>query len=130
MAMMLGMIGFMVYNAQKYRWGRHCNKYGPAWLATCAALLIMADLTRHVLQDLEWWKGGDWPGSSEYRSDCHEENFSCLSVLGWVFTVVMTYLGFTLLFIATMWNAKICDKIKDFRRKWAELRAESAAQDN
>jgi len=82
----------------------------------------MADQTRHVIQDLEWWPGGDWPGSSEYRSDCHDETFRCLSPVGWVFTVVLTYLGFACLVVGTMWNANICDKIQDFRDKWAELR--------
>jgi hypothetical protein len=127
--MMVGMVGYMVYNANKYRWGRHCTKYGPAWLAAVAALLIMADLSRHVAQDIDLWPAGQWPGSSQYRSGCEDEDMACLSVVGWLFTVVATYTGFTLLFIATMWNAKICEKLKDFRRKWAELRSEAAEGD-
>jgi hypothetical protein len=128
--MMSVMVGYMVYNARKYRWGRHCNKFGPAWLAFFASLLVLADLSRHVAQDIDLWPAGPWPGSSQYRPDCHEEDMECLSVVGWIFTVVFTYSGFTLLFIATMWNAKICDKIKEFRAKWAELRSEQAAVDS
>jgi len=118
------MIGLVIYVAlkRKQRYGRWWQINGPLLLSIFAALFIMADLTRHVLQDLEWWPSGPWPGSSEYRSDCHEETFKCLSPLGWIFTVVLTYLGFGMLVVGTMWNANICDKVQDFRDKWAELR--------
>jgi len=126
------MIGLCVYVAikRKQRWGSWWRINGPLILSFIAAIFIMADVSRHVLQDLEWWPAGPWPGSSEYRPDCHEETFRCLSVLGWVFTVVLTYLGFGLLVVATMWNANICDKVQDFRDKWAELRGNKAVINN
>jgi len=126
--MMIGMVAYMVYNARKYRWGSHCVKYGPAWLTFIASLLVMADLSRHVLQDYDVWPAGQWPGSSQYRSNCETEDMECLSAVGWIFTVVCTYSGFAILFFATMWNAKICEKIKDFRQKWRELRAGANAE--
>jgi len=123
---MIGMVIYMAHNARKYRWGSHCQKFGPTWLTVLAACFVMADLSRHVLQDLKWWPA---PGSSQYRSNCETEDMECLSVVGWFFTIIFTYLGFALLFFSTMWNAKICQKLKEFRKKWAELRAESAAVD-
>jgi len=82
----------------------------------------MADLMRHVLQDVGWWPSGQFPGSSEYRSGCEDENMSCLSLVGWLFTVVFTYAGFLLLFIGTMWNANIISKLKEIRKQWQQLR--------
>jgi len=125
--MMIGIVGYMFYNARKYRFGRHCNQYGPSYLVLTAAFFVMADISRHVLQDANVWPAGQWPGSSQYRSNCEVEDMACLSVVGWLFTIVFTYLGFTLLFIGTMWNANICKKIKEFREKWNELRTEHAA---
>jgi len=119
--MMLGMTLYMAYNARKYRWGKCYVKYGPTILTALAGMLVMADISRHVMQDIGWWPA---PGSSQYRSGCEHENIECLSVVGWFFTIVMTYTGFSLLFVATMWNAKICEKLKGFRQKWRELRAQ------
>eukprot|EP00287_Rhodomonas_sp_CCMP768_P020285 CAMPEP_0202828462 /NCGR_PEP_ID=MMETSP1389-20130828/14942_1 /ASSEMBLY_ACC=CAM_ASM_000865 /TAXON_ID=302021 /ORGANISM="Rhodomonas sp., Strain CCMP768" /LENGTH=134 /DNA_ID=CAMNT_0049501951 /DNA_START=45 /DNA_END=449 /DNA_ORIENTATION=+ len=36
-----------------------------------AALLVMADNVRHVLQDTGVWPPGPWPGSSQYVGDCN-----------------------------------------------------------
>jgi len=109
----------------KYRCGSHMKTYGPTYLALAAALMIMSDLTRHVLQDADVWPAGPWPGSSQYRPGCEEESLECLSAVGWIFTFALTYLGFAALFVATLWNASICDKIKDFRAKWTELRRQA-----
>jgi len=115
------MIGLAVYVGlkRKQRFGSTWKINGPLILTLFASLFILADPFRHVLQDTDVWPE---PGSDEYRPDCHEETYACLSVVGWLFTVVFTYLGFTLLVVGTMWNANICDKIQDFRDKWAELR--------
>jgi hypothetical protein len=91
--------------------------------------MIMADLSRHVLQDAEIWKAGPWPGSSQYRADCEEESMRCLSVVGWVFTFALTYGGFLTLFVGTLWNASICEKLADLKEKWKELRAQAAELD-
>jgi len=125
--MMLGITGYMLYNARKYRFGSHWEKYGPTYLCAIASLMVMADLMRHVLQDANVWPS---PGSDEYRADCNTETMACLSVVGWTITILCTYVGFALLFFATMWNAKICEKLKAFREKWRELRAQQAADDS
>jgi len=83
----------------------------------------MADPLRHVLQDGNIWNP---PASSEYRPDCHDETFRCLSVLGWFFTVVFTYIGFALLITGTMWNANLCDKLRQIRAEWNYIRADHA----
>jgi len=87
----------------------------------------MADLTRHVLQDADVWPAGPWPGSSQYRPGCPDESLDCLSVVGWIFTFALTYGGFAVLFVGTMWNANICEKLADLKAKWKELREQAEA---
>jgi len=107
-------------NSTKRRYGSKWKKYGPLIFVSLAFPLIMADLTRHVFQDVDWWPP---PGSSEYRHGCQTENVTCLSVVGWMFTIVMTYLGFTFLVIGTLWNANIIEKLNECVIKWRELRS-------
>jgi len=95
------------------------SRFGPSILCFFAMLLILADLMRHVLQDTGLWPE---PGSAEYRSNCVHENIMCLSLVGWMFTIVCTYSGFILLFIGTMWNANLISKLKQIRHKWRQLR--------
>jgi len=119
----LGMLIIMsLYTAYtvKRRTLPHWNKYGPLYLTLFAVPLIMADLLRHVLQDVGAWPS---PGSNEYRSNCSSENVSCLSVVGIFFTIVMTYSGFALLVFGSLWNANICDKLREIREKWKEIRS-------
>lgn len=148
----------------------HWLRYGPTYLTGIAALLILADQTRHVLQDFKIWHGGPWPGSSQYISDCpvrklefpertckansdcgsfdcgggyfsqnegedcftcfgdtgkcseEAETFACLTPVGWVFTVVMTYSGFCIFFFAMFWNANLLGKLAQIKRKWNAMR--------
>mmetsp|Transcript_21633 Transcript_21633/g.30252 ORF Transcript_21633/g.30252 Transcript_21633/m.30252 type:complete len:123 (-) Transcript_21633:118-486(-) len=121
--MMLFLNIYMFYCAKKKR--RNAKyQYVPFILTTVAGFLICADLVRHVLQDVNIWKAGPWPGSSEYRSDCSHESLACLSPVGWIFTIGCTYIGFILLFWGTMWNANLIDKLKEVKRKWKQLRGQ------
>jgi len=122
------MIGLSIYIwwGSKRRGGSRWNKYGPTYLTIAAGFLIMADLTRHIMEDVSAWpermgKDGVW-GSGEYRADCPEETMRCLSVIGVLFTIVATYTGFILLVVGTMWNANIIDKLKDIKAEWRRLR--------
>lgn len=120
---MLAVNGYMLHCALKKRkrmtfW----KKWGPFMLTFAAMFLILADLLRHVLQDTNVWPEGPWPGSSEYRSNCPKENVTCLSAVGWIFTIICTYTGFVLLFIGTMWNANFVQKIKQVKEEWKRLR--------
>lgn len=151
---------------------RHWLKYGPTYLTIVSALLVMADNTRHVLQDTKVWPSGPWPGSSQYISECTtrawkqpmknctvasdcgavmcddgktfgagdgtpcfecyqgdgmcsagaSESIACLSAVGWVFTVGMTYSGFLLFFFASFWNANLVGKLAAIKNKWNALR--------
>jgi hypothetical protein len=86
----------------------------------------MADLTRHVLQDTKVWPESGWPGgrgSAQYRADCHVENISCLSGVGYLFTIAFTYSGFILLAIGTLWNANIMSKLKLCKSQWRAIRS-------
>jgi len=122
LSMMIGVNCYIGYKSRQ-RKGKFFYKYGPLFLTIAAALLIMADLTRHVLQDVNIWPSGPWPGSSEYRNGCNEETVRCLSVLGIFFTIIATYSGFICLFIGTMWNANIIAKFRQVRKQWNALRA-------
>jgi len=116
--------------------------YGPVMLTLVATPLILADVTRHVLQDSGIWEECDRPddviwsndkcfwSSSQYKCttapphcipDANENMFH-LSPMGVLFTIVFTYLGFVCLMIGTLWNANICEKIKDLRSEWRNLR--------
>lgn len=55
------------------------------------------------------------------------ETYSCLSPVGWVFTVIMTYLGFVCFFFATFWNANLLGKLAAIRDQWRLLRSRPAA---
>ena len=48
------------------------------------------------------------------------ETFRCLSTVGWLVTVVCTYVGFALFFAGVLWNSRIIPKIV---RKWKILRS-------
>jgi len=116
------MLFLMAYTAKKAqdRFGTFYQQYGPLIMIMISVPLVLADPTRHVLQDANVWPP---PSSSEYRPDCHDETIRCLSVLGVFFTIIMTYSGFALLIWGTLWNANFLDKLRDIRDKWRELRA-------
>jgi len=123
--MMIGLAIYIGWGSRR-RKGTHCHRWGPTYLTVIAGFLIMADLTRHIMEDINAWpehmgKNYLW-GSGEYRDDCHEETMRCLSLMGVLFTIVATYTGFLFLVIGTMWNANIVDKLKEIKAEWRRLR--------
>jgi len=117
---MVVMLIYTIYSIRK-RTGTHWQRFGPTYFVSLAVPLVMADLTRHLLLDhlhISELK--------EYRSGCPDENVRCLTVLGWFFTIIFTYLGFLCLFIGSLWNANICEKIQEIKKKWRELREQHA----
>jgi len=103
------------------RKGRHWQKFGPLYLVCVAVPLVMADLTRHVLQDSGIWSG---PSSSMYKPNCgHSERrlggITCLSLTGWLFTIVFTYIGFACMITGIFWGADMHIKL---RKAWRGLR--------
>jgi len=127
LAMLMGMIAFVAFGSTKRGGGTYLHQYGPLYLTLLSFPLIMADPLRHVLQDVNAWPA---PGSSQYRSDCAHEDFTCLTTVGWLFTVVMTYSGFICLIVGSFWSANIIDRLKDIRAKWRELRGKSGSVNN
>lgn len=165
-------------SARRSRQPTHWLKYGPTYLTIVAAVLVMADNTRHVLQDTKVWPSGPWPGSSQYLSDCTtrdwkqpiqtctnssdcgvfncgdgtfsagdgkpcfecyldgkcsagaSESIACLSAVGWIFTVGMTYSGFLLFFFASFWNANLVGKLAAISAKWRALRQQEKRREH
>jgi len=101
----------MIWSARKYRLGlkKHWLIYGPFYLTLLSGMLVIMDPLRHILVDANVWSG---PSGSEYRNGCNEETMRCFTLTGWFITFGCTYVGFILLFIATIWNANLGPKIK------------------
>ena len=62
-------------------------------------------------------------GPHAYLCTTGAETFSCLSAVGWIFTVLLTYAGFIMLALGAAWNANLGSKLSEIREKWHELRA-------
>jgi hypothetical protein len=125
---MMILITAYTWYKSKDRWGTYWDRYGPLYLVAASSFLIMADPTRHILQDLHVWKAGpEWNSSSMYRWHCHHETLVCLTFVGWMFELC-TYIGFIMLITGSMWNANIVDKMRELREKWRELRNQSSSE--
>mmetsp|Transcript_11089 Transcript_11089/g.15100 ORF Transcript_11089/g.15100 Transcript_11089/m.15100 type:complete len:147 (+) Transcript_11089:341-781(+) len=124
-------LAFLTNIAQYTYWkclkrrGSHLERFGPLYLSVAAVPLVMADLTRHVLQDSGLWSG---PSSSMYDESCcalHSchgmHGLGCLSVTGVFFTIIFTYSGFLCLLIGVFWAADIPKKVKI---TWQRLRGQ------
>lgn len=108
-------------NKSSGRQGSFWKRHGPVILALVAIPLIMADPTRHVLQDAELI------GGAMYRPGCHPNHglhgLLCLTVVGWLITVLCTYVGFALLLGGVLWAADMPAKL---RLAWAATRTSAA----
>lgn len=122
-AVMVGVIFFLLRERKK-RPGTGWELNGPLILSALGGVLMLLDPLRHVLQD----QGVvDMP---QYRHGCETEDMKCLSVYGWLLTVVFTYSGIGLLVFGTMWNADLLGKLEEIRDKWNEIRAEHEAEED
>lgn len=117
---MLMVVLYLVWRGKGRRTGTKFQVWGPLVCMLIAFPLVLSDQVRHVMQDLDWWPANK--GSNQYRFGCHDEDYGCLSVIGWLFTVVFTYLGFILLGISVFWNANIITKLKSIKETWKKLR--------
>lgn len=101
--------------------GTHWQRFGPLYLVAASVPLVMADLTRHVLQDSGIWPS---PSSDMYRPHCNHSvkrfgGIYCLTLVGWLFTIVFTYLGFACMILGVFWAADLGRKV---RIAWRQLR--------
>lgn len=96
----------------------HWQRYGPTYVLSIATPLVLADQVRHCLQDSGVWPQ---PGSSMFidSDDCQDvsgfKGMWCLTAVGWWFSIVFTYSGFSLLIVSVVWSTKLVSKI---RRAW------------
>uniref|UniRef100_A0A7S0RWP3 Uncharacterized protein n=1 Tax=Chlamydomonas leiostraca TaxID=1034604 RepID=A0A7S0RWP3_9CHLO len=113
-------------NLTQYTWhkvadkaGTHWQRHGPVWLLAVATPLLCADLMRHCLQDAGIWPA---PGSSMYRDDCDEvaglKGLRCLTLVGWIFSILCTYSGFIMMVTAVVWSANLHGKI---HAAWSQI---------
>jgi len=115
--MMILVNAFMVWSLKKRRHIKSCGKkYGPLMFTLFATPLVMADLVRHLLCDNQLWKDCGMYGKGT------AENLTNLSPVGWIFTIICTYSGFTCLFVGILWNANIVQKLKGIKQRWRQLR--------
>jgi len=116
--MMLLLNGYMVRCAFTTR-RQEVYRWIPLLLTLLAAVLIMAEPSRHLLMDFGFLSSQFF---GEYQHGCPTESIRCLSVAGIIFTALSTYIGFFLLFWGTMWNAKLWPKLKSIPAKWRAIR--------
>jgi hypothetical protein len=97
--------------------GTHMKKYGVIYLLTLGTILIMTDLLRHVLMD------AGIINMSMYKEDCSPttiiKGFECLSLVGWVVTVIFTWCGFGCLIVSVVWSSGV---VRKTRSAWEHLR--------
>ena len=135
---MLLVLVFMLHaRRRRLRRASWLQRNGPLLMLCGAIPLILADPVRHVLQDVGAWPAcvalpdGScaWYSSAQYvrgqAESVQDENLANLSVIGALF-LVLTYTGFALLAVATIWNAELPAKISAVRVRWAQLRAQAA----
>jgi len=82
---------------------------------------VNADIMRHLLKDNDMLSPSVSMALSEYRPDCEAESIQCLSIAGWFFTIVCTYVGYALLFVGNFWCIDFVQKVKEawaMKRKW------------
>lgn len=115
LAILTNLSQFVFHGAKrrKKKGASHWQVYGPFYLTAIAVPLVMADLTRHVLQDSGLWNG---PSSHMYKptARCQATDpppSGCLSATGIIFTILFTYSGFTCLIIGSLWSADLHKKL-------------------
>lgn len=127
----------------------HWAVYGPVYFAAASVPLVMADLTRHALQDAGFWgpacnyntgpeceahDGCVWSHHDSASYECDNTNFwkpgssmyygtdDKLSIVGIIFTVICTWSGYIALFVGVVWAANIHTKLGEIKAQWRLLR--------
>lgn len=120
----------------------YCQKWGPFNLLVLAMFLMLADLTRHLVNDA-WGTscteiadgqklqvcssdGHCTDLDSKYTQYCKSvpmaneyTSTGALSVYGWAFTIVCTWSGFACLFAGICWAINLPAKVS---AEWRRLR--------
>lgn len=100
----------------------HWQVWGPCWFLFASIFLVMADLTRHLVNDS--WKlqkcsepQVDQDGIKKQTCEVHAVMneylpTGALSIYGITFTIICTWLGFTCMAIGIFWGLDMPRKIK------------------
>mmetsp|Transcript_4470 Transcript_4470/g.9077 ORF Transcript_4470/g.9077 Transcript_4470/m.9077 type:complete len:172 (-) Transcript_4470:238-753(-) len=146
---MTNILQFVYGKTKRARKGKaFFRKWGPFLCIFAALFLMMADLTRHLVNDA-WGTsctsldrdafpdsvlgfqdsptGIFQPLGSEFEKYCKSVNAAneytstgALSVYGWVFTIFCTWSGFALLFVGIFWALSLPQKVAV---QWRTIRA-------
>jgi hypothetical protein len=90
--------------------------------------LIFSPFYRHHHHPQLTLSSSRYPYLGKYHIACvggdiNNEAPKCLNAVGIIFTYAITYTGFILLAIGTLWNANIVKKLREIRAQWRALRA-------
>mmetsp|Transcript_76720 Transcript_76720/g.237620 ORF Transcript_76720/g.237620 Transcript_76720/m.237620 type:complete len:165 (+) Transcript_76720:360-854(+) len=148
------MMQFVYGKTKRVRQGKpFFRKWGPFLCIFASLFLMMADLTRHLVNDA-WGTdctsldrdafpdsvlgfrnsptGGFTPVGPDFEKYCRSVNAAneytstgALSVYGWVFTIFCTWSGFALLFVGIFWALSLPQKVA---AQWRSIRSGRARQ--
>lgn len=155
LAVFTNVLQFVYVKTKRSRGGKpFWTKWAPFNLLVVALFLIMADLTRHLINDA-WGTScteldrGSHPDSvlgvsysgksddfvpipSENNKYCHSvfmanefKDGGGLTIYGWVFTIICTWTGFACFIVGVFWVMNLPAK---FRAQWQVIRSARAAR--
>jgi hypothetical protein len=112
--------------ADKNVWKPCHRRCGELWPAHCD----WSSNEYHCALRCGILSGQECEAGSAGIQDCtcvhdHQENVYHLSVLGWVFTIGFTYIGFILFLFGSLWSGNICEKCRDARHLYRVQRGYS-----
>jgi hypothetical protein len=121
------MTNIIQYIYRKCKVGRakkkaHCRKFGPLYCVIAATFFVMADLTRHVLNDVY----NILPEYYHYPDGIHPRH--TLNTVGVLFVLVFTWTGFALLFVGIFWAIALPKKVHKQYKKIMKKRREKKAK--
>lgn len=143
MAILTNILQFVYGKTQKTRTNmRPLQKWGPFLCIFAAMFLMLADLTRHLVND-DWGTvcvevpddqslgvlvNGKWGKlDTQFYEYCRSQQMlneytssGALSVYGWVFAIGCTWSGVLLLFTGLCWALNLPGK---FLARWRQIRA-------
>lgn len=136
------MVQFAVHKTNKARLGKpFWRKWGPFFCLVIATILADADLVRHLINDA-WGticmnaddnhslqdcdeNGHCSPLGAKYTKYCYSQpmmnmydDHDHLTVVGWIFSVFCTWIGYFLLFVGVLWILSFPQKI---RAQWRAI---------
>lgn len=116
LALMTNIAQYVGHKCKSRRGKTHWQRWGPFYFCVIAVPLVILDILRHILMDAGMWTANSAINPSMFRVGCDDPTAKCLSVVGWIFTIMCTYTGYVLLIIGTVWAADLHIKIREVWR--------------